>query len=658
MQTVIFQAAKLGDKAFLLDEILHAKDLLEHGNRFDSVYGISGGSLPALAFSLAYSARTEPAKWGAAASALEDFYTFLRAAKSSQLRKLNSNPWYGLYNLQPLKNWLINQIKHYTQAFRPPSAGLPDFEDLAIKLYLCAIDRDGTFNLFGTIDPDLTFQYHAIQVGPPKKAGVVEACIASLSTMISTEPLQIGNEWYRDCRPAIPNAVAIVSDLQKREPQLIIHKLPYAPIRKWKRNWITSSFIMHSQNERNQVLLAEYYLDLQQKKLELIQLLAELEKRPGIIKKTTRGPGDSPVLRHIDLPYIGSTEALTNMRQSVINKKALMEEFNRLLSGQLDGFPFHQDANVIYGAGGFSGILAGLVTTRKVDAGFKNQGGRIRQIYGASAGVLNGFFHAVQVAAQRHPQNFTSKALTALADLEDFISHLTPKQITRINLNPFRFWQGWANLDPLRNFLIEKLREYTGSNNPQQLTFDDINLPLTVVVARLDGFNDFLGMTTPERSCLFAGKQLKVTSAPIVSSILAGWSMNTYIEPTCLNNESYTDGAGTFYDPALFVACFDQNLTNLLNIHLDEPDGHSYHLPPRPNLLQILLDTHNYVFPEERRRMRSLSDLLYSCEQDRNQIIAAINNLPEHIRYNFEPPADFRTQWSVRSLDDSLPGLT
>jgi hypothetical protein len=49
----------------------------------------------------------------------------------------------------------------------------------------------------------------------------------------------------------------------------------------------------------------------------------------------------------------------------------------------------------------------------------------------------------------------------------------------------------------------------------------------------------------------------------------------------------------------------------LLNIHLDEPEGHSYRLPPRPNLIRIVFDTHNYTFPEERRRMRFLTHLLF-----------------------------------------------
>ena len=63
--------------------------------------------------------------------------------------------------------------------------------------------------------------------------------------------------------------------------------------------------------------------------------------------------------------------------------------------------------------------------------------------------------------------------------------------------------------------------------------------------------------------------------------------------------------------PACWWPAWMPKLTNLLNIHLDEPEGHSYNLPPRMNLVRILFDTHNLTFPEERRRMRAITNLLY-----------------------------------------------
>jgi hypothetical protein len=120
--------------------------------------------------------------------------------------------------------------------------------------------------------------------------------------------------------------------------------------------------------------------------------------------------------------------------------------------------------------------------------------------------------------------------------------------------------------------------------------------------------------------------------------------MNTYILPAVLNGRQYTDGGGSFYDPGLLVACLDPELTNLLNIHLDEPEGHSYNLPPRMNLVRILFDTHNLTFPEERRRMRAITDLLYGHFRLRAQAEAAGVALPP----------DFRSHWTIehsKSID-------
>ncbi len=83
------------------------------------------------------------------------------------------------------------------------------------------------------------------------------------------------------------------------------------------------------------------------------------------------------------------------------------------------------------------------------------------------------------------------------------------------------------------------------------------------------------------------------------------------------------------------MACLDQELNNVLNIHLDEPEGHTYNLPPRPSLLRLLFDTHNYNFPEERRRMRLLTDLLYAHYDLR--MCAAQAGLPVS--------PDFRQEW-------------
>ncbi|MEI8133169.1 MAG: hypothetical protein WCG34_12110, partial [Leptolinea sp.] len=201
------------------------------------------------------------------------------------------------------------------------------------------------------------------------------------------------------------------------------------------------------------------------------------------------------------------------------------------------------------------------------------------------------------------------------------------------------FWLGWGNLEPLEGFLLDRMAAYTGSKHPGDITFDDIALPLTVSASRTDGFPDYLGMTQPLRSFELGGRTWEVISAPVIRAILAGWSMNTYILPTEINGQQYTDGGGTFYDQGLMVACFDAELTNLLNIHLDEPEGNSYNLPPHMNLLKILFETHNLCFPEERRRMRMITNLLYEHFVLRKQAEALGIMLPP----------DFRKKWTIEN---------
>lgn len=631
--SVLFQSAKLGDRDRILAEFAWAEALEHEHPEIERIYGLSGGALVAVAFALRRAAQLDPDTWGRAANALIDFAGFLRQASRRDLRAFNRNPAYGIWNLGPLRHWVAAHLFAY--------AGRNDvlLSDLGVPVYLGAIDEDGVLTWLGPPDDSAQFAYEHVRIGPPRDAILVDALQAALSTMLSTSPVWLPGrdgrpgQWLRDARPAVVDAGAILADLEAAEPRPILRTRPHAPIRPWKVNWITSSFIMHSQNERNQTLLAAYYLDLVERHRALQVRIRELPS------PEERLPGDdcAPAVGHVDLPYIGSTEAFTNMRQSAANKDALMARFRGLLADQLDTFPFDQPANVIYGAGGFSGILGGLVATRAVQARFSSGGGRIAQIYGVSAGVLNGFFHAIEVAANEHADLYTPNARFALADLEAFIAALKAGHIASVNWNPAVFWLGWANLRPLEQFLLDRLSAYTRSRHADQITFDDIGLPLTVTAARGDGFTEFLGMTRPERDMYFGGRTGSVRSAPIVKAIIAGWSMNTYINPAPLNDQLYRDGGGTFYDPGLFVACMDARLVSLLNIHLDEPEGHSYDLPPRPNLIRILFDTHNYVFPEERRRMRRLTDLLYEHYRLRR----------EYARRTGESLPDFRRNWIV-----------
>lgn len=642
--TVLFQSAKLGDRTYIAAELDWAARLLEGSDSIGRIYGVSGGALPALALGLALAARAQPSRFQGAERAPEVFAAWLRAARWRDVQQVSLNPLYGVFNLRPLRRWLCARLRQW--------AGRDDLRlsDLGVPLYLCALDRDGTLTLFGPPDDGLLFAYVGVRVGPPRDAPLLEATQAALSTLLASEPVCIDGEWFRDARPPIPDAGAIVADLEAGDPRPIRRRRPHTPTRAWPLNWITSSFIMHSHHERNQPLLAAYDLDLRERQAALARdhraLLDSLSSPPA-------SPADLPTLGDVDLPYIGSTEAFTNMRQSVQNKALLMERFRGLLEGQLDGFPFDRPANVIYGAGGFSGILAGVVTTRAVEAGFAAGGGAVRQVYGVSAGVLNGFFHAVQLAAARHPDLYTPAAHHALDDLERFMDCVSPRRIAAPNLRPWVFWRGWANLGPLETFLRGRLAAYTGSPHAGQIRFDDIGLPFTVAAARGDGFTDFLGPTVGGRRMRFAGREWTVRPAPIVRAMLAGWSMNTYIVPTRLGDQDYRDGGGTFYDPGLFAACLDESLVNLVNIHLDEPAGHSYNLPPRPHLLRLLFDTHNYTFPEERRRMRALTARLFAHYRLRARHAAALAAAGAAQAAACPLPPDFRQAWDV-PLDEEV----
>jgi predicted acylesterase/phospholipase RssA len=633
--SVIFQSAKLGDLSFIVRELDRAGALLEEGTPIGRIYGVSGGALTATAFALALAARKDPQRWGKASAAISDLRKFLAGSHSGQIRSLNLNPWYGRSNLNPLRKWLEKRLKFYTGAAKAKPLHL-SVSDLGIPLYICTMDRDAVFTMFGPPDDTLQCPYQFMHMGPPQDAPLIDAVIAAVSTLLSTSPSTVNGKYVYDCRPPIVDAGAIVADLESKDPRPILRTKPHAVIRPWNPNFITTVFIMHSQHERNQTILADYYLDLLRRQRELLAKVCE--KQPGFSMSNIDIKGPLPMIGHADLPYMGSTEAATNMRESSKNRVAIMARFGQILNGQLNSFPFDQPANIIYGAGGFSGILGGLVTTRAVDEGFRQAGGEIKQIYGVSAGVLNSFFHAVQVASSRYPDMYRPAAQHAMEDLEDFIANLQTDRLVRINRNPLRFWQGWGNLEPLQEFLAAKLKEYTGSSCPEKLTFDEIKLPMTVTAARADGFTDFLGMTGPDRHFEFGGRSWKVMEAPIIRAVAAGWSMNTYIEPANLNGQRYRDGGGAFYDPSMLVACLDPELVNLITVHLDHPEGHSENLPEIPDITRIILDTHNYTFPEEQRRMRMQAELFYS--HFRLRAYAQEHGIP------VEP--DFRREWKLQ----------
>ena len=592
-KALIFQSAKLGNITHILDEFGMAEKLLPNVCGQERIFGVSGGSLTALAFALAVSAKIDPTRWGSAQGALSEFMYFLKNATSREIRRfnLNRNLLYGRSNLNPLKKWLRQRIKSYCG---DENARI---SDLAVPLFIGVMPIDNRLVFLGKPDISMQMEYQFAHLGPPEDAKILEAVIAALSTSLSTQPVEINGRWFYDCRPAVVDAGAIVTDMLKVDPEEIWRSTPFTPLREWKPNFITSPFMMHSHHERNQMLLAKEYLEV-------------LSENRSLLRQGERHV-DFPRISHIYLPYVGSTEALTNMRDTVAKKDELIRKFEEILGDQLSGIDFNHPANLIYGAGGFSGMVAGLCATRAIKERFEKGDGEICSIYSVSAGLVNGFFHAVEIAAQKYPEIYTPAAHNALNDLETMISGMTPGNFLKFNINPKRFWQGWFNMEPFRKFLTDCLVKYTGIGDPEKLTFDDIQLPLVVLAAKRDGFPEFMGSVKPVRKMEFQGKRIQMVAVPIITALLAGASMNSYVEPTVWNGEVYRDGGGSFYDPGYFVAKLDSRPVNLINIHLNEPENHFYDLPEKPNFFRIILDQHSVTFPEEIRRMVCLTNLYY-----------------------------------------------
>jgi len=185
--TLIFQISKLGDLPFIVRELEHAEELLKENKPIGRIYGVSGGALTATAFALALAAKKDPQKWGGASSAIKDFHNFLAGSHSGQIRSFNLNPWYGRSNLNPLRKWLDKRFRIYTGTAKAAPLQLK-VSDLGIPLYICTIDRDALFTMFGPPDEKLQCDYQFTHVGPPQDAPLVDAVIAAVSTLLSTSP--------------------------------------------------------------------------------------------------------------------------------------------------------------------------------------------------------------------------------------------------------------------------------------------------------------------------------------------------------------------------------------------------------------------------------------------------------------------------------------
>jgi predicted acylesterase/phospholipase RssA len=633
--TIIYQAAKLGDVPHLLTDLRMARRLDAEGMSIGRIFGNSSGALVAVAHGIVLAARAAPDRFTPqAADALTDFEAFFRCAKSRHIRRLNWHGlFYGFYNLDPLKRWLVERLKAYT--------GLNDVSNFTLSslrpptsIYLCAQDKDGFPVFFGPPDEHLHATYHNCSTHI-EDAPVVDACIASLSTMLSTDAYPVNGHYYKDGRPAFPDISAIVLDMGAGtdDARPIIKSVPHTPLLEWPGNTISQPFIMHSWHERNQVNLTAHYNDLLYRlgalQEQVYALLARM-KEHGLDNIAQEHFGDwhdpdRPRILHTDIPYIGSTEASTNMRESVANKAQLMQQSREMGGPQLEGFDFARPFNVIYGAGGFSGILAGLAMTQFVD----ERGGNVQRIFGCSAGVLNGLFHGVVLGARRHPDLYVPNALDGLKHLETFFEQLEPGKLFRVNKTPRALARALVNFEPFRDQLCRYIELWTGRTDGAAVTFEDIRIPFYVTVARgSDGYADFLGMPD-DLEMRFAGRTIRPLDCPIVDAIIGGMAQPFYITPPVIHGETYFDGGAAFYDIGLFAAAMEPEPVSLLNMHFAEPPDHSYGFDERLNLVRVIFDTHNFTFPEERRRMRKITDLFYDYETLRRRVAHLVTVLEQ-----------------------------
>lgn len=234
--SLIFQAGKLVDIPQLVDELAAAKELLQSNQPIGRIYGISGGSLTAAAFALAFSARLNPQSWSWAADMLDDLSSYLTGSPGWKKRRYNFNPRFGLYNLKPLRRWLERNINGHSSE-KPLM-----ISELPVDLYIGAADRDGLLTLFGKPDNSLQLQYHFLTIHPPQDAPLVDALIAAVSTLLTTEPALVngvlprlpadfGGYWRPDLRPGRPRpaqdftqqAVYFKAKIAKQRPYLFFH---------------------------------------------------------------------------------------------------------------------------------------------------------------------------------------------------------------------------------------------------------------------------------------------------------------------------------------------------------------------------------------------------------------------------------------------------
>jgi hypothetical protein len=146
------------------------------------------------------------------------------------------------------------------------------------------------------------------------------------------------------------------------------------------------------------------------------------------------------------------------------------------------------------------------------------QDGSVRRIYGVSGGAFAALGFALAIAAQREPAEW-HRAGQALEDFSAYLSSARNHQIRSLNRNP---WYGLFRLTPLRHWLAERLRFYTGRDD---IWISEIPAPLYICVMDQDAI--LIPYGAPDKDRQFQYQFVRVgppEDAPVVDAVEAALS--------------------------------------------------------------------------------------------------------------------------------------
>lgn len=635
--TLIYQRGKLyGQRPAILRDFAQARDLLADGLEPGRIVGSSGGALPALAHAITLAARREPERFAPeAAHAIDAMEALLRAGRPRALYRVNwGSLIYGLHQPGPLRRWLDDHIRVW---LRRPDGAAPLLSEIGYPLYLAAGDRDGFPVFFGPQDEGLRRAYYNCTVRT-EDAPIVDACIAALSTLFLFDAVRVNGAYYKDLRPGLPDLSATLIDMQQADPRPLIAVPPEVEQRRGQPNLISQGLFMHRWMERNTGFVTRFDAALAARITQIEQWAASLGRL-----ETIQGPIRPGELRacHPRIEYLTSTQMLEDT--AIASRE--YERFIRLgaeVGGpQIAQIDLSQPYNVFYGAGGLSAVLicVGLIGE------IQRKGQEPVRISGCSAGLMPGLFHAVTLAAKRHPHLYRPEALHALDDLAALFAGRQPSDIFTFNwLRPRRLWRGLADLRGLRANLTALLEKYTGVPDGSKLRFSDMQLPFwPVASSNPDGYPAVFGM--PDDLVMrFDGEVIRPIDAPVVDAVIAGASLPLFAVPGVVEGREYVDGGASIFDHSLIMTLMDPQPRGLLSVHLGEPTDYSFGYPERPPLLRSLYDTHSYMIPEQRRRVHEAVNRFYAYLRLRARARALRDSLSPAERAA-RPTPDLESAW-------------